>query len=65
MKNTKSIKQVLSEALGVPKNIVELSSALYDVLVDSIPDTVLLILYKMKSLSLKEILILQITNSKV
>jgi hypothetical protein len=39
MKNTKSIKQVLSEALGVPENIVELSSALYDVLVDSIPDT--------------------------
>ena len=39
MKNTKSIKQVLSEALGVPENIVELSSALYDVLLDSIPDT--------------------------
>ena len=39
MKNTKSIKQVLSEALGVPENIVELSSTLYDVLVDSIPDT--------------------------
>jgi hypothetical protein len=39
MKNTKSIKQVLSEALGVPENIVELSSALYDELVDAIPDT--------------------------
>jgi len=38
MKNTKSIKQVLSEALGVPENIVELSNALYNELLVVIPD---------------------------
>ena len=32
------IKKILSEALGVPDNLVNLASALYDVLVDSIPD---------------------------
>lgn len=38
MKISKDIKNLLSEALGVPDNLVNLASALYEELVDNIPD---------------------------